>query len=757
MFGVEGMSEHAVVAASGQLAFLILLLLLGMAAYFGLRLLRPRSSLGDMAALLALALIAPLTALMVQFAQDERQAAISAAKEKLVFSSKYIAENSGRMLQQTRSILNLILLAPETYLPDDDCYKYLSLTAKYFSWLKALAITNENGEVICASKKEFLGLGVGDHAFFSDVQLRRRFTVSEVVSLHSEDYGIIAALPHGPGYPQTGVIFAFLQLDIFATALQPVVTRDATHIAIIDRAGRLLARHPSDPKRVGQVLADRDYVLHALGRSGNVFHAQGPNGEPHIYATQRLADFDGVVIVGRRSDDVLQPIEDKLKQRLMLIAALILSVLLIGYVSGQKLIFEPLQALADFAFKLESGHLDARLTIRPKGEIGQVCKAFDVMAQALAKRDAKLRETSSMLTSIFNSMQESIFVFNVGEANNIVLVDWNAAAAAQTGMMPNGRLHRLDDLLPELDTGRMLKDLETAYDSGRPVPFEYADASGERTWEGIHVPIKTQDDKVWCLFTSIIEVTERKRAERMQRDFISTVSHELRTPLTAISGSLGLILGGTRQGMSETEKHLLRIAHENSLRLVRLVNDILDIEKIEAGRLEVHIHPIVLDATVREALEQVASYAEQYQVKLKFEGNCPDDRVCADKDKLIQIVTNLISNAVKFSPPGETVTVRTSMGPRAGFARISVIDRGPGIPASFRPRLFKKFAQADTSDTRKKGGTGLGLAICKELIERLGGKLSLETEEGRGTTFHADVRLTEPEGICQAQAERRPA
>ncbi len=751
------MSEHAVVAGSGQLALVILLLLLGAAAYFGLKLLRPRPSLGDMAGLLALALIAPLTALMVQFAQDEREAAIAAAKEKLVFSSKYIAENSTRMLQQTRSILNLMLLAPETYLPNEDCNKYLSLTAKYFSWLKALAITNENGEVICASKKEFLGLSVGDHTFFSNVQLRRRFTVSEVVSLRSEDYGIIAALPHGPGYPQTGILFAFLQLDIFATALQPVVTRDATHIAIIDRAGRLLARHPSDPKRVGQVLLDRDYVLHALGRGSNVFDAKGPKEEPHIYATQRLADFDGVVIVGRRSDDVLQPIEDKLKQRLMLIAALILSVLLIGYVSGQKLIFRPLQALADFAFKLEAGHLDARLKIRPKGEIGQVCKAFDVMAQTLAKRDAKLRETSSMLTSIFNSMQESIFVFNVGAANTIVLVDWNAAAAAQTGMMPNGRLHRLDDLLPELDTGRMLKDLETACNSGRPVPFEYADAAGERAWEGIHVPIKDQDSKVWCLFTTMIEVTERKRTERMQRDFISTVSHELRTPLTAIAGSLGLILGGKKQEMGETEKHLLRIAHDNSLRLVRLVNDILDIEKIEAGQIEVDIRPIALDATVKESLDYVSGFAEQYRVVLDFEGNCPGNLVCADKDKLTQIITNLVSNAVKFSPPGETVTVRTSKGPRPGFARISVIDRGPGIPASFQPRLFKKFAQADTSDTRKKGGTGLGLAICKELIERLGGKLSLETEEGRGTTFHADVRLTEPDGICQAQAERRPA
>ncbi len=752
------MSDPALMDGSGSHGFLILLLLLGAAAFFGLRLLRRRMSLGDIAGILALALIAPLTVLLVQLAHSERQAAISTARDKLILSSRAIAQNTNQILERTKSVLTLLILAPETYLPDDGCDLYLTQTASYFRWVKALALTNEDGEVICASNKNFKGMNVRDHGFFSGTQSRRRFFMSEVVSLRPNDHGIVAALPLEPGRQKTGIIFTYVNLEIFAKALTSVAAEDATHITLIDGSGRLLARYPPLPEKIGQVLPDTEYILRALGKGSNFFHARGPKAEQHMYATQHLDFFGGVVIVGRRRDDVLQPIDAKLSQRLILIATLIATVMVIGYIAGQRLIFRPLQALADFAFQLESGHLDARLTIRPKGEIGQVCKAFDVMAQALAKRDIKLRETGSLLSSMFNSMRESIFVFHISEANEIYLADWNAAAAAETGVKPIAGIRKnLAELLPLDDTEQMLKDLAAVRDSGEPMHFEYTRKADERTWEGVHVPIKDQDGKVWCLFTSRIEVTERKRAERMKREFVSTVSHELRTPLTAISGSLGLMLGSIRQSMTETEKRLLRIAYENSLRLVRLVNDILDIEKIEAGRIEMDIHPIALDATVKEALEQVAGFAQQYGVVVDFQGNCPGRFVCADEDRLAQIITNLVSNAVKFSPPGETVVVRTGQAPRTGFARISVIDRGPGIPASFQPRLFTKFAQADTSDSRQKGGTGLGLAICKELVDRLGGALTFETAEGKGTTFHVDILLTGAAGTCQADGALRSA
>ncbi len=233
------------------------------------------------------------------------------------------------------------------------------------------------------------------------------------------------------------------------------------------------------------------------------------------------------------------------------------------------------------------------------------------------------------------------------------------------------------------------------------------------------------------------DVTEQQLVERMKNEFVSVVSHELRTPLTSLLGALRLLRGLHGGGFDARTRELLDIATRNGDRLKLLVDDLLDLQRIESGALAFEPRRVELVAFLRELLRQHEAYAVEFGVRLEADLP-PGGALCrTDPGRLAQAVGNLLSNAVKFSPPGETV--RVSLRPRERHWRIAVADRGPGIPPEFRPRLFEKFAQADSSDRRRGQGTGLGLAIVKAIVERLGGACGFESEPGRGATFHIDL------------------
>ena len=233
------------------------------------------------------------------------------------------------------------------------------------------------------------------------------------------------------------------------------------------------------------------------------------------------------------------------------------------------------------------------------------------------------------------------------------------------------------------------------------------------------------------------DITERKKIERMKDEFISTVSHELRTPLTAIIGSLGLVRNGIAGELSEKGLSMIDIAVNNSNRLMRLINDILDIEKIESSETKFHKEVLDTQMLVDDAVDVNLAYSEQYGVAFEIGKRIPGVLVDACRDMLMQVLTNLLSNAAKFAPSGSRVTVDVSR--HDGAVRVSVTDRGPGIPDEFHDRVFEKFAQVDSSDTRQKGGTGLGLSISKAIMDKHDGRIWFETKLGKGTIFHFEL------------------
>jgi PAS domain S-box-containing protein len=247
---------------------------------------------------------------------------------------------------------------------------------------------------------------------------------------------------------------------------------------------------------------------------------------------------------------------------------------------------------------------------------------------------------------------------------------------------------------------------------------------------------------------SFRDISQRNALDRMKDEFISTVSHELRTPLTSIRGALGLLSSGMLGEVNEKAANLLRIAMTNSDRLVRLINDILDLERIQSGREPLTFKPIQLSDVVRQAIGDMQPVADSAGVQLIHDTTQAE--IDADPDRLLQVLTNLLSNAVKFSPPNSTVSIM--IRPGVSGVTMSVIDHGRGIPADKLEAVFGRFQQVDASDSRQKGGSGLGLAICRTIVLQHSGRIWAERNPIRGTTFRVflpyhPVPLETPAGL----------
>ncbi len=236
-----------------------------------------------------------------------------------------------------------------------------------------------------------------------------------------------------------------------------------------------------------------------------------------------------------------------------------------------------------------------------------------------------------------------------------------------------------------------------------------------------------------ALQVSVIDVTERESMARLKEEFVSTVSHELRTPLTSISGALGLIASGMAGHVPPKIRELIEIANNNAERLVRLIGDILDIQKAEAGRIAGQRVGIVVAKLLATAADANRGMAEREGHAIEIVGGDLETEILGDMDQLMQVMTNLLSNAIKFSPPkGKIEMARRRDG---DLVIISVSDEGPGVPPEFRDKIFEKFVQVEASDARRRGGTGLGLSICRSLVEHHGGSLGYSDRPEGGATF----------------------
>ena len=361
-------------------------------------------------------------------------------------------------------------------------------------------------------------------------------------------------------------------------------------------------------------------------------------------------------------------------------------------------------------------------------------------AEEAERTAGREREREAYLRTVMNSASDGIVA--IDEKGCLTFV--NPAAASMLG-------YSVDELV-----GQMMHDrLHHSYPDGRPYPIEECPimdtlASGREAivadevfWGKYGAPLPVEygatamldDGEITGAVVIFADISERLAIEQMKNEFISVVSHELRTPLISIRGSLGLLEGGVLGELSSDAKEMLAIAISNADRLVRLINDILDIERIESGKAPMEMRACELAELVESTRALLAISADEAGVKLVVEP--VQARLEADPDRIVQALVNLIGNAIKFSPKGGTVTIGGAVRDRR--VRVFVRDQGPGIPPEQRETIFDRFAQVDSADARQEGGSGLGLAIARGIVEQHGGRVWVESTGSEGSTFALEI------------------
>jgi two-component system sensor histidine kinase VicK len=381
--------------------------------------------------------------------------------------------------------------------------------------------------------------------------------------------------------------------------------------------------------------------------------------------------------------------------------------------------------------------------------------AFGVDISEQVDAEGRLRALIDQSNSILESVGDGIYGLDLDGRVTVV----NPAAAQMLGYKPQELLGRrihevahhshadgtpypeqdcaIMKSIDRMDAMRVANEVFWRKD-GTSFPVEYV-ARPQIDWsEGRN----GRAGKAIGVVVAFTDTTERRQLDRMKDEFISTVSHELRTPLTSLRAALGLITGGALNSRPEKMKKMLEIAIGNTDRLVRLVNDILDIERISSGNAELHSMMCSAEDLLQRATELQHAAALKTRLKFKIAGN--GIQVWADPDRILQALANLISNAIKFSPMGGEI-ILTARHIDADEAQFDIHDQGRGIPEDRLENIFERFQQIDASDSRAMGGTGLGLAICRSIITQHGGHIWASSPPGQGATFSFTLP-TQPSG-----------
>jgi PAS domain S-box-containing protein len=349
--------------------------------------------------------------------------------------------------------------------------------------------------------------------------------------------------------------------------------------------------------------------------------------------------------------------------------------------------------------------------------------------QRLRKSELQFRQLVEFMPAaiVFVNQDQRAVVHNKAYAELLGLPAYEINGHSMREILGDKRYQEVEPFLRRALAGEPTHhEMQRVRPGGRPVDLDE-----------LHWPLRGPDGEVEGVIVMGIDVTRLRDADRMKDHFVSVVSHELRTPLTSMRGSLGLLAGGVAGELPDEAKPLVDIALQNSDRLWRLVNELLDIEKMSAGHVTFRVEPLDWHALLRESIDSSRGLMQQFDVSFELDA-AEGLRVAGDADRLSQVLANLILNAAKFSPKGGVVTVSAERRPD-GRVLTRVRDHGPGIPEDFRSRIFQPFSQAESGDSRTGSGTGLGLAISREIVMRLGGTIGFEDAAGGGTVFWFDL------------------
>ncbi|CAH0316645.1 Sensor protein kinase WalK [Massilia sp. Bi118] len=653
----------------------------------------------------------------------------------------------------------------------------------YYSWI---GIAGLDGKVQVAAKGLLEGADVSKRPWFKDAlngkhagDVHEAVLLAKLLPQQAEPWRFVDVaflVPDEHGLPQ-GVLGVHLSWqwarDVERSVIAPIAARRQVEALIVDAGGKVLL---GPPGAQGGTLSLASLKAAQTGTGAGYLVEKWPDGGSWLVGYARghgHAEYPGMgwtVLVRQKADDAYAPVR-RLSEYGLAAGVLLAALCSLAGVVIARRITRPLDELAHSAQRIRKGE---PVTIDSgRGgyeEVEALSGTLNVLVEDLVRRRSELEdlnatlelrveqrtvELEQALATVRASQQRIVNIIETAQDAFISvdldgrITDWNSAAQALLGW---SRQEAVGQLLFELAIAERHRPaarqaLQHFRDTGL---LDLLDGRVERTLvrrDGVEITAEMTVGLVGTgngVFFSVFlhDVSQRKEVERMKNEFVSTVSHELRTPLTAISASLSLLNMGMAGELPADAKGLVDVASASSERLVRLIGDVLDIQKMEAGQMDYRREDQGMLRIVEGAVAAMDSFAAQAGVTLAFEAGEGAGKLRAevDHDRITQVLTNLLSNAIKFSEPGSEVLTRLS--DEGGKLRIAVIDHGTGIPEAFRGRIFQRFAQADSADSRKKGGTGLGLSICQTIVEEHGGRIWFETAEGEGTSFFVELPAT---------------
>jgi len=664
-------------------------------------------------------------------------------------------------------------------------------TYTYYSWI---GLTDEHGKVLVSAGGLLEGADVSNRPWFKGAR-----GDSHVGDVH-EALLLAKLLPQQGNEPmrfvdvafpfldrhgvQRGVLGAHLSWqwarDVERSIIAPLETQRHVEALIVGASGNVLLGPPG----LQGTTIDLESLRRARmrGQAGYVIE-RWPDGKTYMVGhsrTKGYADYPGLgwtVLVRQDIDNALVPVE-RLRRYGMWSGIGLALLFSVAGVFVARWITRPLELLKLEAVRIQEGQ-GATIAAgkRAYEEVQALAGTMNGLVGDLQRRQGQLEELNLTLeervrertralgealavvqqneqriNTIIETAQDAFVALDLGGR----IIDWNSAAQRMFGWSRDEAIGRpLGELVvPERFRYSYLKAIQQFQDTGH---LELLERRAERivcNRQGAEIPVEMTArlaGQAGQTFFSLFmhDISLRKKVEQMKNELVATVSHELRTPLTSMRASLSLLASGAVDGVPDDAKELVDIAHRHCERLVRMVNEMLDVQKIESGKVQLARTEQPLLPIVKDAVAAMQGHARQAGVHLGC-GAGPDGedlRAAVDGDRLTQVLTNLVSNAIKFSPGGATVMVE--LGRHGNAARIAVLDRGPGIPEAFRARIFQRFAQSDDEAARRQG-SGLGLNISKTIVEEHGGRLGFTDREHGGTAFHVDLPLSAPTAALTA-------